>query len=156
MAQAIFKALRDYKNQVEKHPNEKQNPDTIITRYQPEVAQNKNDQNPISILASRNAKSDSAISKPSDPNNVAYRVQFAMYPQAKPVDSKIFNEIDNVKMYFQNGSYKYTSGEFSTMDAAMQRRKELVVKGYKDAFVVAFKGNERITNEEAKRLTEKK
>jgi N-acetylmuramoyl-L-alanine amidase len=156
MAQAIFKALRDYKNQIEKHPNEKQNPDTIISRYQPDVVQNKNDQNPISILTSRTAKADSVISKPSDPNIITYRVQFAMYPQAKPVDSKIFNDIDNVKMYFQNGSYKYTSGEFSTMDAAMQRRKELVAKGYKDAFVVSFKGKERITNEEAKRLTEKK
>ena len=156
MAQAIFKALRDYKNQVEKNPNGKQNPDTIISRYQPEVAQAKNDQNPISVYAARTAKPDSVKTKPSDPNVIAYRVQFAMFPQAKPVDSKIFSEIDNVKMYFQNGSYKYTSGEFSTMDAALQRRKELVAKGYKDAFVVAFKGKERITNEEAKRLTEKK
>jgi hypothetical protein len=35
-------------------------------------------------------------------------------------------------------------------------RKELIAKGYKDAFIVAFKGNDRITNEEAKRLTGKK
>jgi len=156
MAQAIFKALRDYKNQVENHPNDKQYPDTIITRNQPEVTQNKNDQNPISVYASRNTKSDSVPSKASDQGIVAYRVQFAMYPKAQPTDSKIFTEIDNVKMYFQNGAYKYTSGDFSTMEAALQRRKELVAKGYKDAFVVAFNGKERITNEEAKRLTEKK
>jgi hypothetical protein len=120
------------------------------------VTQNKNDQKPISVFASRNTKSDSVPIKTSDQGIVAYRVQFAMYPQAQPVDSKIFTEIDNVKMYFQNGAYKYTSGDFSTMEAALQRRKELVAKGYKDAFVVAFTGKERITNEEAKRLTEKK
>jgi hypothetical protein len=42
------------------------------------------------------------------------------------------------------------------MEAALQRRKELIAQGYKDAFIVAFRGKERITNEEAKRLTEKK
>jgi hypothetical protein len=42
------------------------------------------------------------------------------------------------------------------MEAASKGRKVLIAKGYKDAFIVAFKGNERITNEEAKRLTEKK
>jgi hypothetical protein len=38
----------------------------------------------------------------------------------------------------------------------VQWRKEIITKGYKDAFIVAFKGKVRITNEEAKRLTEKK
>ena len=87
---------------------------------------------------------------------VSFRVQFAMYPDAKPVDSKLFKGIDNVKMYIHSGSYKYTSGDFGSMDEALQKRKELAGLGYKDAFVVAFKGKDRITNEEAKRLTEKK
>jgi N-acetylmuramoyl-L-alanine amidase len=83
-------------------------------------------------------------------------VQFALYSKAKPVDSKLFGGIDDVKMYFHGGAYKYTSGDFNTIEDALQRRKEMISKGYKDAFVVAFKGKERITNEEARRLTEKK
>jgi hypothetical protein len=59
-------------------------------------------------------------------------------------------------MYFHSGAYKYTSGDFTTMEATLQRRKELISKGYKDAFIVAFRGKDRIANEEAKRLTEKK
>jgi N-acetylmuramoyl-L-alanine amidase len=148
MAQAIFKALRDYKNQVERRPNEQQNSDTLIVANRAlEIIRNKNTRNP---------KMDSVTTKKEDSGIVSFRVQFAMFPSAKPIDSQIFSGIDNVKMYFHNGLYKFTSGDFNTMEAASQGRKVLIAKGYKDAFIVAFKGNERITNEEAKRLTEKK
>ena len=92
----------------------------------------------------------------TDPAQVSFRVQFAMYPDNKPVDSKVFNGVQDVKVYFHNGSYKYTSGDFKTIDEALLLRKEMIAKGYKDAFVVAFKGKDRITNEEAKRLSGKK
>jgi hypothetical protein len=32
----------------------------------------------------------------------------------------------------------------------------MIARGYKDAFIVAFKGEDRIGNEEAKKITEKK
>ena len=79
-----------------------------------------------------------------------------MYPEKRPIDSQLFDGLEDVKMYFHGGSYKYTSGDFPTMETALQQRKKLIAKGYKDAFVVAFKGTDRVTNEEAKRLTEKK
>lgn len=148
MAQAIFKALRDYKNQVERRPNDQQYSDTLIVANRAlEIIRNKNTRNP---------KVDSVTTKKEDSGIVSFRVQFAMFPSAKPIDSQIFSGIDNVKMYFHNGLYKFTSGDFISMEAALQGRKNLIAKGYKDAFIVAFKGNERITNEEAKRLTEKK
>lgn len=148
MAQAIFKALRDYKNQVERRPNDQQYSDTLIVANRAlEIIRNKNTRNP---------KVDSVTTKKEDSGIVSFRVQFAMFPSAKPIDSQIFSGINNVKMYFHNGLYKFTSGDFISMEAALQGRKNLIAKGYKDAFIVALKGNERITNEEAKRLTEKK
>ena len=155
MSQAIFKALRDYKNQVEKR--HQQNSDTIIVanRY-PEIIRNKGNQNLSHEVTTPQQKFDSVTTRQNDPGRVSFRVQFAMYPDTKPVDSKIFDGIENVKMYVHSGAFKYTSGDFGSMEAALQRRKQLVARGYKDAFVVAFKGLERITNEEAKRLTEKK
>jgi N-acetylmuramoyl-L-alanine amidase len=148
MAQAIFKALRDYKNQVEKKSPVRENVDSLVAGIQiGEIINSKNKEN---------KKSDSVTTRKFEPAVVSFRVQFALFTEAKPVDSKIFSGIDNVKMYFHGGSYKYTSGDFSTMEAAQQRRKELIAKGYKDAFIVAFKGKDRITNDEAKRLTEKK
>jgi len=156
MAEAIFKALRDYKNQVENRSTEQKNSDTTIVYNRTQEQSRNNNRNSVPNVTVYTAKSDSVRTKTSDPNVVSFRVQFALYTENKPIDSKIFSGIDDVKMYFHAGSYKYTSGDFNTMDAALQYRKELFAKGYKDAFVVAFKGKERITNDEAKRLTEKK
>ncbi len=157
MAQAIFKALRDYKNQLEKRQPEEQKSDTlIVTNRSLDILRNKGNRNSKPDIATQGKKPDSVTTKQADAGMVSFRVQFAMYPDAKPVDSKLFKGIDNVKMYVHSGSYKYTSGDFGSMDEALQKRKELAGLGYKDAFVVAFKGKDRITNEEAKRLTEKK
>jgi len=145
MAQAIYKALQEYKNQVENRIADQNTPDTLITT-KPTV-ENKISQKP---------EVKPTVKKEPEPEAVSFRVQFAMYPDAKPVDSRIFAGIDDVKVYFHGNAYKYTSGDFKTMDEALQKRKELVGKGYKDAFVVAFKGKERISNEEAKRLSGKK
>jgi len=148
MAQAIYKALRDYKNQEEKKSPIRENVDSLVSGIQiSEVVKPKNNVN---------KKPDFDTPQKMNTDEVTYRVQFALYTEAKPLDSKIFSGINGVKMYFHGGSYKYTSGDFSTMEDALQRRKELIAKGYKDAFVVAFKGKQRITNDEAKRLTEKK
>jgi N-acetylmuramoyl-L-alanine amidase len=157
MAQAIYKALRDYKNQLERRSPEEQKSDTLITTNQSnEINKNKINQKPLPAVTAQEKKIDSLINSPVNSGQVSFRVQFAMYPEAKPIESKVFEGIDNVKMYVHNGAYKYTSGDFGTMEAALQRRKELAAQGYKDAFVVAFRGKDRITNEEAKRLSEKK
>jgi N-acetylmuramoyl-L-alanine amidase len=146
IAKAIYNALLDYKNQVEKKLPIRENVDTLVAG----ISETVNSQNTVT------SKSGNETKKTDNPEVVSFRVQFALYSKAKPVDSKLFSGIDDVKMYFHAGSYKYTSGDFNTMEDALQRRKEMISKGYKDAFVVAFKGKERITNEEARRLTEKK
>jgi len=157
MAQAIFKALRDYKNQFENRPAEQVSSDSLLAlSHGKEVANKINNRITKPAAKVPSVKSDSVSIVKEDTEVVSFRVQFALYSEAKPVNSKIFSGIDNVKMYYHGGSYKYTSGNFSTMEAALQWRKEMIAKGYKDAFVVAFKGKERITNDEARRLTEKK
>jgi N-acetylmuramoyl-L-alanine amidase len=148
IAHAIFDALQEYKNQAENKSTEPQkNEVPVAIDQEPEVKSSKNDK-----VAAPDPVSKSEVNSDA----VSYRVQFAMFPDAKPIDFKQFNGIDDVKMYFHGGSYKYTSGEFNTIEEASQLRRELIAKGYKDAFIVAFKGNDRITNEEARRLTGKK
>jgi N-acetylmuramoyl-L-alanine amidase len=140
--------LRDYKNQIENKPAEQEQEDTLLVSSQgSNVVKNTGTENPVS---ERN------IVETPDPDAVAFRVQFAIYPDSKPLDSKIFNGIKDVQVYFHSGSYKYTSGNFNNIDDALLLRKEMISKGYKDAFIVAFKGKNRITIDEAKRLTGKK
>jgi N-acetylmuramoyl-L-alanine amidase len=148
VAYAIYKALREYKNQIENKPSEPQPEDTLVAANQSsDVPKNANAGNPVST---------GAVVEAPDPDAVAFRVQFAIYPDSKPLDSKIFDGIKDVQVYFHSGSYKYTSGNFNDIDAALLLRKEMISKGYKDAFIVAFKGKNRITIDEAKRLTGKK
>jgi N-acetylmuramoyl-L-alanine amidase len=148
VAYAIYKALREYKNQIENKPSEPQPEDTLVAANQSsDVFKNANAGNPVST---------GAVVEAPDPDAVAFRVQFAIYPDSKPLDSKIFDGIKDVQVYFHSGSYKYTSGNFNDIDAALLLRKEMISKGYKDAFIVAFKGKNRITIDEAKRLTGKK
>jgi N-acetylmuramoyl-L-alanine amidase len=148
IAHAIYRALSDYKNQLERKSPIKESADSIVAAMRiGDIVNTKSKKKP---------KADSVSMVKVNMDAVSFRVQFAMFPQAKPIDSKMFNGIDNVQMYFHGGSYKYTSGDFSTTDSALRRRSELVAKGYKDAFVVAFRKGKRITNEEAKALTEKK
>jgi len=154
-ALAIFRALREYKYQLEKRPGQPQ-PDTVPVVRNTEINRNSTKPEIKPQKESQPVKSDSVPTPNNRPGAVSYRVQFAMYPEAKPLDSRLFKDLRNVKEYEQGGSFKYTSGEFATLGEAMQYRKEMISKGFKDAFVVAFKGKQRITNEDARRLTEKK
>lgn len=150
MAEAIYKALLDYKNHIENKTPEQGGADTLVSEKQlpapkVEIARNNKETEPRQATKQEPVKT-----------TVSFRVQFAMYPDMKPTDSKIFSGIEDVKMYFHGGSYKYTSGDFASLEEALLLRKELIAKGYKDAFVVAFKGKDRITIDEAKRLSAKK
>ena len=148
MAKAIYNAFYDYKNHITRKPTMPvQNDSLTMESVYSEMAEPVMNKIPVN---------DTITPKTTDAETVSYRVQFATYPIAKSIDSKQFNDISDVKMYYHGGAYKYTSGDFTTFDEAMSLRKIMIIKGYSDAFVVAFKGKERITNEEAKRLTGKK
>jgi N-acetylmuramoyl-L-alanine amidase len=147
-AEGIFKALRNYKSQVEKKIPFNTNNDTLIRRA---IILDKDD-----ITDEKNPEPTKNINQKTNHQSVSYRVQFATFPESIPTDSPKFNGLEKVKMYVHSGAFKYTSGDCADFESALVLRKSLIAKGYKDAFVVAFKGNERITNEEAKRLTGKK
>lgn len=80
---------------------------------------------------------------------VFFRVQFTTSPTKKSLNSPEYKVLTDVRYYIQNKTYKYTSGNFSSMDEAVNYQHEVQKKGFKDAFVVAFLNDERITPAEA-------
>ena len=52
--------------------------------------------------------------------------------------------------------FKYTSGNYNSMDEAMKQQTKLRELGYKDCFIVAFNNGIRMDLSEAKKLTETK
>jgi N-acetylmuramoyl-L-alanine amidase len=123
IASAIYRAFRDYKNEMERVDNK--------------------------AKAVEVQKQDEEVYQPE----VLFRVQIATYKNPKPLSYKKFNGLDYVMEYYHTGVFKYTAGKFSDPDEAVRYQNELRKKrAFKDCFVVAFKDNQRISVEEARTL----
>jgi N-acetylmuramoyl-L-alanine amidase len=149
LANAIFRAFREYKYTLEKRD--------LSTIREPEInpettaePEQTVEQTETSIVAADNPPVEQLPSE-----GVKYRVQFLSSPVNKSLTSDEFSGIPNMKMYCQSGLYKYTAGNFETAREASSLRSELAGKGFKDAFVIPFFRDKRITPEEARRLTGK-
>ncbi len=87
-------------------------------------------------------------------SKVTYALQLLTSKDKLPADyfAKQYQVKEPVKVEVVNGLNKYVVGEFKSSAEALAYREELVKKGCKDAFVVAYLNNRRITPEEAKKL----
>ncbi len=133
IALSLYRAFREYKYAIEKRTAmDLVKDDSDIVNTKTPVSQ------PVA---------DEPVNSP-----VVFRVQFALYPDQKPLTSPEFKGLADVWCYFHNGSYKYTTGCTASFDEISRIRSKIVAKGYKDAFIVAFKNDKRITIEEAKKL----
>lgn len=66
----------------------------------------------------------------------SYRVQIGAF-SAKP---KIEGVPEVTTVLLENGMTKYFSGNFSTYEEALKRKKEMIEKGFQGAFIVPFEG----------------
>ncbi len=86
---------------------------------------------------------------------IAFKVQFAS--NEKEVDAKVkYANVSEVSYYKAGVVFKYTSGNYSSMEKAIIQQTKLRELGYKDCFVAAFKNGTRMDINEAKKLTEGK
>jgi len=83
---------------------------------------------------------------------VSFRVQFASTSEKRPANDPAFRGLENVAYYFHEGLYKYTVGNEASLEAAAELQQKVQLAGFRDAFVVAFHNNERISASEAIRL----
>lgn len=65
-----------------------------------------------------------------------YRVQIGAF-SAKP---KIDGVLEVTTLVMENGMTKYFSGNYTTYEEALKRKKEMIEKGFQGAFIVAFEG----------------
>ncbi|MBI3133470.1 MAG: SPOR domain-containing protein [Bacteroidetes bacterium] len=77
-----------------------------------------------------------------------YRVQVGAFKN-KIDEQALFPGLEVVHGTAADGITRYYSGSFTTYDEAETYRKTMVTKGYKNAFVVAYEGQERKTLVEA-------
>lgn len=95
-------------------------------------------------IEDNSGKSDNTVSvAPIDLKGVVFRVQLGAY--TKKLSPSVFKNAGNlIELKTEDGLYKYMSGSSSNIQDALKQRDELQKKGYKGAFVVAFKDNKRV------------
>lgn len=147
LASAIYRAFKVYKNKVEKNPIEQKDvniPDAdSLKNLQTKNITNDNNNN------TKTTTSDTIIKNNEQIQEIYFRVQFATSNNKKSLTSPEFKNLQDVKVYFHNGLYKYTTGNLTTLEDAVILQGEVQQKGFKDAFVVAFLNETRISPDEA-------
>jgi N-acetylmuramoyl-L-alanine amidase len=116
------------------------------------LPEEKNDTfRPAEPVAEKKAgKEEPALTQARTDLHISFRIQVAMSAKEIPVKSKIFKDLPDIRMYKHEGNFKYTTGNMKTLDEALKKLPKIWEKGFKDAFVVAFRDNERIPMKEAK------
>lgn len=142
IASAIYRAFKQYKTSVEI-----QNHITVAAPLPPQT-QNQNSQ------TTDTTKRQQQITTQSEPitlpdQKICFRVQFASSRIQDGDKSKAFKNVQNIFVYQDNGRFKYTCGDFTSIKKAKTLQNEIRLKGYKDAFVIALKNNKRIPVKEA-------
>src|SRR5690606_22490093 len=128
MADAILKAFETYRREVEEPARQE-----AITATNP-----AND---------KEHKGDSVYSGPQAPASpdaldIAYRIQIAS--SSKPNIDARFKAIEDLEVIKEGEMYKFLVGYFSSAEAARPRLAALKANGFEMAFIVAYKGKNRI------------
>ena len=74
---------------------------------------------------------------------IIFKVQIVASSNNIPTDSEVFQGVQNVESYTDNGMVKYTVGKTTDFDEIGKLKKEMAAK-FPQAFIVAFKKGERM------------
>ena len=140
MANSMFKAFENYKNQLEGKGVSSENSNQIISP---------------SHETNEKPKEDEKLEITKDSTGLVFRIQVETSDKKLATNSARFKGLE-IYEYFENRLYKYCTGLFHhDLKAAKEYKIELIEKGFNNAFVVAFLNGERISIEKAIKLAEK-
>jgi N-acetylmuramoyl-L-alanine amidase len=153
LASAIYRAFKAYKKEMEgdnyEEPVEK--PAVKTTGKQDDKSGKKDVKNDSVKVAGNESKAGKKQVEKAK-LEIVFGVQFATSKNKKPASSASFKNLENVWSYYHSGYYKYVSGRYANLNQAVDHLKIVRSKGFSDAFVVAFKGRERISPKEAMKI----
>jgi N-acetylmuramoyl-L-alanine amidase len=140
LASAIYRAFKEYNAEIESRARILYNAEQAALKRGEEQQKNKKEEQK---MASKTIESN---------EGVTFMVQLAT--SSKLVDTKPenFNRLSGVKYYEAGGLYRYTYGNEDSWDKASVLQKEVIEKGYTDAFIIAFHKGKRISVNEAQKL----
>ncbi len=157
IADAIYRAFVSYYSQVT--GNKVTTSDVVSSDNSQKESSNKSEANDHNDNNSSDNQSDKKVDdqkatvdkSPAKPDEIRFMVQFMALPEKISLNDKRFNGLPAVNRYNEGGLWKYTAGNESDLQSAKNILTE-VKKKYPDAFVIAFKGENKIPVSEAVKL----
>jgi N-acetylmuramoyl-L-alanine amidase len=117
-----------------------------VREYRKEMAEG------VPAVQDSRVKPQVAVDGTSKKQAVYYSIQVKSSPTQIRTDAASFKGLEGVEMYRYAGVYKYKVGRLFDLKQATAMLEEVKKKGFTDAFVIAFKGTERITVIQAKEI----
>ena len=145
IADAIYRGFYAYYMQMT--GNDSSAPEPAKKEEKPEKPVASDNQNHSEPLESKPDKTEPIVS----PDGVRFMVQFMALPEKISLNDKRFNGIPKVNRYYEGNLWKYTAGNEPDLQSAKKIQANLKAK-YPDAFIIAFKGEEKIPVSEAVKL----
>lgn len=130
--------------------------ETILKKAEEnKLVQEKAEKEKKEVVESKKDTTKTSVNIDTSKSSILFKVQFAS--NDKEVDAKVkYSNVSEVWFYKSGPIFKYTSGNYNSMDEATKHQAKLRELGYKDCFVAAFNNGIRMDINEAKKLTESK
>ena len=147
IANSILRALNSYKSWIDGSTGLQ---DLTFPDEEQQVKEEKAPEKPAVRKTETSTESHSAAD--ADNTGLIFRVQVYTSPEKISLKSARFKGRDDVWEYRFNKTWKYTLGRCEKQEEALKLLTELKKAGFNDAFVVAFRNNQRITLQEAQAI----
>lgn len=145
LAKSIYRAFLNYKKE-----HDSRRTDVAQTKEQKVV-----EDSAVSSLKDSNApqlhegessnekagKDSSSLQKKTD--SPVFKIQFLISPRPLSKTDKRLQGLENVEFYVENKVYKYTCEASTDYNKVLRMRKKILPR-FKDAFIVAFQGKEKV------------
>jgi len=151
MASAIYRAFKTYKEEHDAVDQLHVPEPPLPANKKPEPKTTSTSETKKPVPKQADASQTQAITQ----GNVVlpvFKIQMMSSSKQLPITPQNFNGLTEVDFYQEKNIYKYTFGNYATLEEAKQALPIVRSKGYKDAFVVAFLNGNRIDPIEASKI----
>lgn len=154
MASAIYRAFREYKEEMESKALSIAEDKIKEDLKQEKIEEEKTKEKPKAVRKKKEKQSKEEA-KPKTEEGLIFKIQLATTTNKLKPLPKNFKGLEGVDVYEAGGLYRYTYGKEKSWESANKLQEKVKESGFQDAFIVAFNNGKRIAVGEAVKLLER-
>jgi N-acetylmuramoyl-L-alanine amidase len=147
IAKAIAEAIISYKNEYFGNGNS----DNYVEKQSQKIIEKvvKDTSSPVKSKLIVAIPKEKKVVLNANTNEIVFKVQLSASTKKTELISSNFKGLDNVEMVSEGKLYKYLYGVTSDYDEAKKLLVQAKSKGYKTAYLIAYKNGDKISVKEA-------